>query len=416
MPTRRTFLKQSSAFVAAPFFIRTGALRDKLRIGIVGVANRGGDNLNGVAHEEIAALCDVDANYLGGAAQRFPSAKTYRDFREMIAAGGLDAVVVSTPDHTHFPASRLALERGLPVYCEKPLTHTVEQARILATLAREKKIVTQMGTQIHSGDNYRRVVERVQSGALGAITHVDVVCGKSWSGGERPTDTPPVPDSLAWDLWLGPAPKRPYHPDYHPANWRRYWAFGGGTLGDMGCHYMDLAFWALGLRHPTAVRSFGPPVHAETTPPNCIAEWTFTQGHACIASPLTFTWYDDGCRPGRLHALGLGDWGNGVLFIGTEGWLISDYDRHVAGPELVAKKVEEVKPSIPSTIGHYNEWLNAIRNGGPTTCNFEYSGALTETVLLGNVAYRVGKQLKWDAAKLDCGDQAGNRMVCGEAG
>lgn len=410
--SRRQFLATSTAaFVATPFFVRAGSLSEKLRIGVIGVANRGNDNLGGVAHEEVAALCDVDASFLAGAAQRFPRARTYRDYRAMIAAGGLDAVVVSTPDHTHFPASRLALENGLHVYCEKPLTHTVEQARTLTTLARSKRLVTQMGTQIHAGDNYRRVVERVQSGALGSISHVDVFCGKTWSGGERPTDTPPVPDSLDWNLWLGPAAERPYHPDYHPANWRRYWAFGGGTLGDMGCHYMDLAFWALGLKFPSSVRALGPAVHAETTPPNALVEWTFETGHAVVAPPLTFTWHDDGCRPSRLHPLGLDDWHDGVLFIGSEGWLIADYDRHRAGPEAIASKIDAVKPSIAPSVGHYVEWFDAIRNGGAPTCSFDYAGPLTETVLLGNVAFRAGRRLKWDAANLETHDPAANALL-----
>lgn len=409
--TRRTFLATSAAFAATPFFVRAGSLREKLRLGVVGVANRGGDNLHGVAHEEIAALCDVDANYLANASARFPKARTFRDYREMFTAGGLDAVVVSTPDHTHFPASRLAMEHGLHVYCEKPLTHTVAQARALTTLAERKKLVTQMGTQIHAGENYRRVVERVRSGVLGTIHHVDVFCGKTWSGGERPIDTPPIPDSLAWDLWLGPAPERPYHPEYHPANWRRHWDFGGGTLGDMGCHYLDLAFWALGLVHPTSVRSLGPAVHPETTPPNQHVEWTFETGHAVVGAPLTLTWMDDSCRPERLRPLGLDDWSSGVLFIGSEGWLIADYDRHVAGPASVAAKVNEVKPSIAPSPGHYVEWLDAIRNGGTPSCAFSYAGPLTETVLLGNVAYRAGRRLRWDAVTLSTDDESANARL-----
>ncbi len=409
--TRRSFLGRSSAFVAAPFFVRSGLLGEKLRIGVIGVANRGADNIAGIEAEEIAALCDVDSTYLDAAAQRFPGAKEYRDYREMIAAGGIDAVVVSTPDHSHFPASKLALDHGLHVYCEKPLTHTVAQARVLAETARAKKLVTQMGTQIHAGDNYRRVVEKVRSGILGPITSVDVFCAKTWSGGERPTDSPATPPTLDWNLWLGPAAERPYHPDYHPASWRRFWAFGGGTLGDMGCHYIDLAFWALDLRHPDRARGFGPAPHAETTPPHFLAEWDFPAGGS-RALPSTLRWHDDGCRPARLKALGLDDWSDGVLFVGTDGWLLSDYDRHVAGPDPLAAKLAGVKPTIPPSIGHHREWIEACKSGGSTTCSFDYSGALTESVLLGNIAYRMQRSLTWNAQELRCeGDDAATALI-----
>ncbi len=412
---RRTFLTRSSSAIAvapfSPFFVRSGLLREKLRIGVVGVANRGGDNLAGVKDEEIAALCDVDANYLKAAAAQFPKAKTFADYREMMTMEGLDAVVVSTPDHSHFPAAKRALERGLHVYCEKPLTHTVEQARTLITLAAAKKRVTQMGTQIHAGENYRRVVEKVRSGILGPITDVDVFCGKTWSGGERPKDTPTVPQGLDWGLWLGPAQERPYHPDYCPANWRRFWAFGNGTLGDMGCHYIDLAFWALDLRHPNRVRGFGGVPHAETTPPNFTAEWDFPGGGS-RALPVQLRWHDDGVRPARIKALGLDNWGNGVLFVGTEGWLLADYDNHVSGPEAVTKKLAEVKPSIPPSIGHHREWIEACKNGGETTCKFDYSGTLTESVLLGNIAYRMQRSLFWNAKDMKCeGDDAATAML-----
>ena len=251
--SRRSFLK-SSALAAASAAV-PGAARDitrkifasdqKLRLGVIGVGNRGRDNLNAVAGEHIAALCDVDTAMLAPARERFPDARVFRDFREMIATmDDLDAVVVSTPDHTHAPAAAAALRRGLHVYCEKPLTHTVREARTLTELARKHDCVTQMGTQIHAGSNYRRVVERIRSGAIGQVYEVHVFCDKSWSGGERPTDRPPVPETLDFDLWLGPAPERSYHPAYHPAGWRRWWDFGGGTLADMACHYVDLVHCA----------------------------------------------------------------------------------------------------------------------------------------------------------------------------
>ncbi|MBM3495543.1 MAG: Gfo/Idh/MocA family oxidoreductase, partial [Armatimonadetes bacterium] len=223
---------------------RTYQANDKLAIGIVGVANRGGANLDGVASQDIVALCDVDERYLDRAATAFPAAARYTDFRKMIQEARLDAVVISTPDHTHAPAAALALRRDLDVYCEKPLTHTVHEARVLADLARRRRRVTQLGTQIHAGSNYRRVVELIRAGAIGEITEVHVWCGGGYSGGDRPSETPPVPAGLHWDLWTGPAPERPYHPAYVPHQWRGWWGFGNGTLGDMACHHMDLPFWA----------------------------------------------------------------------------------------------------------------------------------------------------------------------------
>jgi predicted dehydrogenase len=398
--SRRAFLKSAAsasglaALPRAPF-VRPSGFVEKLSLGIIGVANRAAANLGAVAGEDIAALCDVDANYLEGAAQRFPDARRFADFRELIARPGLDAVVISTPDHTHAPAAAQALRAGLHVYCEKPLTHSVHEVQVLRKLAREHDAVTQMGTQIHAGGNYRRVVELIQSGGLGAVSEVHVFCDKSWSGGERPTDTPEVPSSLSYDLWLGPAPERPYSPAYLPANWRRWWDFGGGTLADMGCHYLDLAHWALDLTTPIEAWAEGPEPHAETTPRPFIARWK----HAARGErgAVQVSWYDGGVFPPELAERGLEGWRNGVLFIGERGWLISDYGRHELGLKEEFAGAPAPEPWIPDSIGHHAEWLEACKNGGRTTCNFEYSGALTETVLLGNVAFRSGERLEWDS-------------------
>lgn len=371
---------------------------EKLNIGIIGVANRGADNLRGVSSQNIVALCDVDDTYLQSAAANYPQAKVYNDFRKMLEQKGLDAVVISTADHTHAPAAAMALRAGLHVYCEKPLTHTVYEARVLAELAKEHKRATQMGTQIHAGSNYRRVVELVQSGAIGTVREVHVWCGGGYSGGDRPKETPDVPAHLHWDLWLGPAPERPYHPAYVPFHWRGWWDFGNGTLGDMACHHMDLPTWALKLRYPLTVEAEGPPVHPESCPPWLIVRYEYPQRENL--PPVRLTWYNGDKRPSYFAEGKLPEWGNGTLFVGEKGMLLADYDRHVLLPEKDFVGLTPPKPSIPESIGHYNEWIEACKNGAPTTCNFDYAGALTEAVLLGNVAYRTGQKLTWDPVHL----------------
>lgn len=389
-----TFCALSAPALAAP----TRTRRDKLNLGVIGVANRGKDNLDGVAHENIVALCDVDARYLAQAGERFKDAKRFADFRELLQLPNLDAVVVSTPDHTHAPAAAMALRRGLDVYCEKPLTHTVHEARVLQQLAGERLAVTQMGTQIHALPNYRRVVELVQSGAIGPVREVHVFFNsRTWSGKGKPKEEGRAPDYLNYDLWLGPAPAQAYRPGFHPADWRRYWDFGGGTFADMGCHFTDLAFWALDLRAPLTVQAFGPEPDADAAPDGIKVAYEFPARGALPA--LQLTWYDGGQRPEVLKALDLDAWRAGVLFVGSDGrYVISDYERHQIGPKTAFEGFKPPPQFIPASIGHYKEWLEAIRTRGRTTCPFSYSGPLTEAVLLGNVSYRLGgKKLDWDA-------------------
>src|SRR5262249_43599067 len=265
------FLQASAAGAAGYWSSRLSAAdkkpsaNDRLHVGVIGVAGRGEYDWTNVekAGAAIVAFCDVDEKRTGKIRDRFPAAKFYVDFRKLLEQKGLDAVVIATPDHTHAPATMAALKAGLHVYCEKPLTHSVHEARLVAETAAKQKRVTQMGTQIHAEDNYRRVVELVQSGAIGTVREVHVWCDKELSAGKRPAETPPVPKGLDSDLWLGPAPYRPYHPAYIPFHWRRWWDFGGGTLADMACHHMDLPFWALKLRHPTKVTAEGPPPDPE---------------------------------------------------------------------------------------------------------------------------------------------------------
>ncbi len=402
---RRGFLKATGATALSAGVWSELAAKEstsanqKLKVMCVGTANRAAADIDGVQGEDIVGLCDVDRNYLERAAKQFPGAKLYADYREMIAdmSDTADAIVIGTTDHHHAPASIRAINAGLHCYCEKPLTHTVEEARIITEAAKAKGVATQLGTQIHAGDNYRRVVEIVQAGVLGDIKEVHVWVGKGWGGGELPTKADPVPEYLSWDLWLGPAAERPFAAGrYHPAQWRRWWAFGQGTLGDMGCHYMDLPFWALDLKYPTSVEAEGPAPHAETCPLGLKVHYKFPQRGDLPA--LDLTWYDGDQTPKEVAGERVP--GSGVMFVGSEGKMFAGYSNYRLFPRDKFADFQPPEQTIPQSIGHHAEWIKACKEGTPTTCNFDYSGPLTETVLLGNVAYRTGKQLDWDAESL----------------
>ncbi|MGC4002759.1 MAG: Gfo/Idh/MocA family oxidoreductase [Pirellulales bacterium] len=381
---------------------------EKLNIGIIGTANRARANIGGVRHENIAAICDVDAKLLDKMQADFPQSTKFTDFRKLLERRDLDAVVVSTADHTHAPAAFWAMQQGKHVYCEKPLTHTVGEARLLAETAKKQKVATQMGNQIHAEKNYRRVVEILRSGAIGKIKEVHTWVGKGWGGGERPKETPPVPETLAWDLWLGPAPQRAYHPTYLPANWRRWWDFGGGTLADMACHHMDLPFWAYELTAPTKIKAEGPQVHPETCPLGLKVIYTFAA--AGNRPEFTLTWYDGDMKPKTIEGIETG--GGGNLFIGEKGKLRADYGSWKLYPEADFADYKPPAESIPNSTGHYIEWITACKTGSPTTCNFGYGGNLTESVLLGNIAYRTGKEIEWDAATLKAKNAPGaDRLI-----
>ena len=401
--TRRQFLQSTSALAVSSFFVPrvSGAesANDRLNVAVIGVANQGNYNLSNVASQNIVALCDVDENYLAKAAEKFPQAKKFTDFRRLIDEKNIDAIVVATPDHTHAVATMAALKSGRHVYCEKPLTHTISECRAIREAAKKARKATQMGTQIHAGDNYRRVVELIQKKAIGTVQEVHVWVSGGYGGKTRPTETPPVPEMLNYDLWIGPVEYRPYHPTYVPFNWRHWWAFGGGTLADLGCHYMDLPHWALGLHTPSTVEAEGPEPDSESTPTWLIARYHYPQYKK---GGVNLTWYHGGKRPERLQLPPeqMEKWKSGILFVGDQGELLADYNRHVLLPEEKFKDFTRPEPFIEKSIGHHNEWLRACKTGSPTTCNFDYSGALAESVLLGNVAFRTGKKIEWDARKL----------------
>jgi len=407
--TRREFLHAASISTAGTLVAgcqisepqphRKLSANNKLNVGVIGTAHRASENLARVSSENIVALCDVDETFLSAANGHFPRARTYNDFRKLLEQPDLDAVIVCTADHTHAAATAAALRLGKHVYCEKPLTHTVAEARAIARLAADnQKLATQMGTQIHATDNYRRVVELIQTGAIGRVSECHVWCEKSLAHSRRPSDMPRVPSTLHWDLWLGPAPARPYHPDYLPETWRHWWDFGEGILGDMACHYLDLPFWALNLRTPLSIEAEGPPIDPETTPEWLIVRYQFPGAHG--SPPLPVTWYDGGKRPPLIAEAKAPPWPNGILFVGEKGMLIADYSRRMLLPESQFADFKPPTPFIPDSIGHQNEWLAACKTGSATTCNFVYGARLTETVLLGNVAYRTGQKLEWNAELL----------------
>ena len=417
--TRRRFLQTTAAASALgfPAILRSQDAPKKLNLAIIGCGGRGASNMGDVLSENIVALCDVNANNLRAAAQKAPGAKQFRDFRAMYDAlkdSEFDGVVVSTTEHTHAFATLPALKRKKHVYCEKPLTRDVHEARIITEAAKAAGVATQMGTQIHAGTNYRRVVELVQSGAIGPVRECHVWVDRAWglqspedakahgdivSVLDRPPAEEPVPPELDWDLWIGPAPMRPYNSVYFPGpKWYRWWDFGNGTMSDLGSHWNDLPFWALKLDAPLTIEGGGPPAHAEIAPASMSA--TYQYGPRGEMPAVKLTWYQGAMKPQIWTDKGIPQWGSGVLFIGDKGMLLSDYEKHVLLPEKTFADFVRPAPTIPDSIGHHKEWLHACKTGAPTTCNFAYSGPLTEANHLGNVAYRAGKMIEWDAKNM----------------
>jgi len=422
--SRRRFLKTATGVGAAamlwsaPAILRGRDLNSRLNIAIIGTGGRGGGNMESVASENIVALCDVNENNLNRAAQMHPKARATVDFRKLYEhAKEFDAVVVSTCEHTHAFATLPALQLGKHVYCEKPLTHNVFEARVIREAAAKAKVATQMGIQIHAGDNYRRVVELIQTGAIGPVRECHVWTSRAWGwqpnegeaqknkdivySNQRPAGSEPVPSGLHWDLWLGPAPERPFHSIYFPGpKWYRWWDFGNGTMSDLGSHFNDLPFWALKLQVPLTIEASGPPPHPEIAPASMQAVYEF--GPRGDLPAVRMTWYQGANKPLPWREKAIPLWNDGMLFVGDRGMLLSDYNRHLLLPEEKYRDFQRPTPFLESSKGQHAEWLHACKTGEPTSCDFAYSGWLTEANHLGNVAYRIGKKLLWNAAEMRC--------------
>jgi len=419
--SRRQFLggaaAATAAFTIVPRHVLGGAgytsPSEKLNIAGIGVGGMGGDNLKALNNENIVALCDVDDKYAAKTFELYPEVKKYRDFRRMLEKQkDIEAVIVATPDHTHAVISMMAIRMGKHVYCQKPMTHTVYEARKLTEAAREAKVATQMGNQGHSGEGVRLICEWIWDGAIGPVREVHAWTnrpGDIWPQGvDRPKDTPPVPSSLDWNLWLGPAPYRPYHPAYLPFVWRGWWDFGCGALGDMACHVLDPVFSALKLGFPSSVEASSTNINSETGPLASIVRYKFPKRGDM--PPVKVIWYDGGVMPERpeeleparrLERLGSDD--SGVLFVGDKGKLVCGC--YGDGPRLIpeAKMKEYKRPpkTLPRiNVSHEMNWVQACKGGKPASSNFDYSGPMTETVLLGNIAIRSGEKLDWDGENM----------------
>ena len=419
--SRREFIKTtaaSSAILGFPAITRSKSPNGKLNVGLIGVGGRGRSHVNACRYEDIVALCDVNANSLKGALKIAPEARTYKDLRDFFGKlEDIDAVVVATTEHTHAFATLPALETKKHVYCEKPLTRDVHECRIITEAAAKAGVQTQMGTQIHAGENYRRVVELIQSDAIGPVSEVHTWVSRAW-GWQSPEDarryrdilstqdTPkggkPVPDTLDWDLWIGPAPFRPFHTDYFPGpRWYRWWDFGNGTMSDLGSHRNDLPWWALKLDVPLTIEPLsGPKPPHDIAPASMSVKYTFAdRGDGYPA--VEHTWYQGTEKPKIWHEGGIPKWGSGSLFIGEEGMLLADYSKHLLLPEEKFVGFKRPKHSIPPSPGQQAEWIRACKGEGPEPlCNFAYSGPLTEANHLGNVAYRADKKLKWEPKRM----------------
>jgi predicted dehydrogenase len=436
--TRRAFLGSAALAAASVSILPRHVLAggdtppsEKLNVAGVGVGGMGGHNVELCSGENIVALCDVDAKgYAAGTIAKYPSAAVYKDFRVMFdKQKNIDAVIVATPDHSHAIVGMTAIEHGKHVYIQKPLAHSVYEARLLTEAARKHKLATQLGNQGHSTEDTRLICEWIWDGAIGAVREVHAWTNRPvWPQGievGRPKETPPVPTSLDWDLWIGPAAMRPYHPTYHPGNWRAWWDFGTGSLGDLGCHILDAPFWALKLKYPTSVEGcistywndlWKPcPPKNENYPRSTIVRYAFPAREGMPEVKLT--WWDGGMKPPRPEELEpgmhMGDSDGGVLFVGDKGSLMCGcYGR---SPRLIpATKMKEYKRPKPTIAripggegGHEKDWLRACKDGKPSSSNFDFSGPLSEMVLMGNLAVRYpDRKLLWNGEKMEVTNDA----------
>lgn len=430
---RRNFLLHTGGALAAASILpqmagaqaASGGAPRKIRVASIGVGGRGRNAVEACSQEEIVAFCDVDDARAAETYEKYPQVPRYKDYRVMLKELGdkIEAVTISTPDHSHFPAAMLAISMGKHVYVEKPLTHTIEEARMLRQAAEKKKVITQMGNQGHAHEGPRLLKEWVQAGILGEVKEVH-----SWTNrpiwpqgmGKRPDHSqfiPVVPKTLDWDLWLGPAEERPYDPAYAPFSWRGWWDYGTGALGDMACHIMDGAFFALDLGYPTAVEAISSPSTKETPPKASVITYTFPARGSM--PPLKYTWYDGEIMP-RLPVDVLETTkveNNGTLLIGSKATVLCDtyYGSVRIVPEA---KMKEMGPKLPPKTlprvkgDSFKEWFDGIREGKQPGSNFSYSGPLTEVVLLGNLAIRTGYALQWDGPNMKVTNvEAPNKLV-----
>jgi predicted dehydrogenase len=431
--SRRQFLQTtaltSAAITLAPaVLVRAAGEKapgEKLNIAGIGVGGMGNHNINQCADENIVALCDVDQDYAAKTYKQFPKATLYRDYREMLEKQkDIDAVIIATPDHTHAMIAMEAIRHGKHVYVQKPMAYSVHEARTMTEAAREHKVVTQMGNQGHSGDGTRQIREWIQAGVIGTVKEVDAWTNRPvWPQGievGRPKETPPVPAGLDWDRWLGPAPYRPYHPAYVPGTWRAWCDFGTGSLGDLGCHILDAAFWAMKLKYPTSVEgcisTYWNDLWKETKPQNenfprsTIVRYQFPEREGLPA--LKLTWWDGGMMPPRPDILEpdeeLGDSDGGLIFRGDKGVLITGC--YGLSPRVFPESLRGAVNQVPKTLdripggmnGHEKDWVRACKGGKPASSNFDHSGPLSEMVLMGNLAVRFpNKQLLWDGEKME---------------
>jgi predicted dehydrogenase len=427
---RRKFLQTGimagSAFMIVPRHVLGGngytAPSDKLNIACIGVGGKGRVDIDEVKSQNIFALCDVDqvqatmvknnafSKFDKNPYDEFPQAKKYIDFREMLdKEKDIDAVTVSTPDHTHAIITMTAMKLGKHVYTQKPITRTVDESRKIVEFAKKCGVATQMGNQGHANQGPRILNELVWQGAIGKVKEVHIWTDRPiWPQGiaKRPDKAMPVPSTLDWDLWLGPSAFRPYHSSYLPMNWRAWWDFGCGALGDMGCHLFDYPFWALKLAAPLSIEAYSTPVFAETAPMASIITYNFKSG--LDGSPVNLIWYDGGLKPvlptGLVNETELWKKGSGVMFIGDLGTLV--YGHHRPKPVLLVKGKEQdygtPKEMIKRSPGHYIEWINECKGSKERAMsNFDYAGPLNEAVLLGNIALRCGKRIEWNSEKME---------------